>query len=266
MTEAVQLAKQTGIWSKHRAELQSLATTALTRPDLELMETYDIEPEVARFLAYDNRFTKVARRVRREGRNAILVQTHQGGTSSSRVNTDMVVPIPFDTKSQFHDEIIPILSPDGRFLLFGAANHGCILWDLHEKRLLKTFSGAFGRFQACFAQDSSRVIVLRDASTNYSTAVIHRLPDFTLEREIEIVGGKCLAISSNGRLAVALGARINVYDVDTGELQGHLVTSNYPGPHVLSWSASGELLASARDNRVLVWDVQKLIPDNHTSF
>jgi RNA polymerase sigma factor (sigma-70 family) len=154
------------------------------------------------------------------------------------------------------------LSPDGKTLATGAwADHAIRLWTLDgkEKLTIKLENGGnYGNLPLCFSPDGK---VLASGSADRTKNTLY-LWDAVTGRELrripEMVGDRrSLAFDGAGRLAVAGGKTVRLYDPATGQRVGGFDGDGDAGT-CIAYSPDGRLLAAGGGPdrpTVRVWEV-----------
>lgn len=255
--ESIELARQTDTLEQHTLRLRTQTISALARVDLKHIRFCDAPPEAATFFSFTADFSKVAFRVRENDQNFVTIRSVDSPDQELHR-----VPFPFNTQAAFHDEVVPKLSRDGRYLAMGNGQMGMTLWDLSRNsqvRELKAFN-PIGGFQ--FSNDSTKFAIVEYHGPGNSTgrASICRLPSGEIERSIELPQLRQVSFSPDGS-RIALGGQRNlvICEVATGKRLASIEKWFDGWGPALAWSTSGEYLAASVDQQIEIWSVEALI-------
>lgn len=159
----------------------------------------------------------------------------------------------------------PRMSPDGRCVAFG---HGAALGGVECKEVLVWRLDGPGRDEPLVVPEGMCWHALAYRLDRRQLAVGHAdgaisvydLESRTRVRRLELGGpARQLAFHpKDGRLAVAAGGAVRLFDVDTGkELPALHRTAPGVGPHCVCWHPDGRRLAAVYlDRKIHLWDTQ----------
>ncbi|HMO15527.1 MAG TPA: protein kinase [Pirellulaceae bacterium] len=255
--ESIELARQTNTLDQYTLRLRSQTISALAQVDLKHIRSCDAPPEAAKFFSFTADFSQIAYRVRENDQNFVTIRSVESPDQEL-----YRVPFPFNTQAAFHDEVVPKLSRDGRYLAMGNGQMGLTLWDLSQNsqvRELKAFN-PIGGFQ--FSHDSTKFVVVEyhGPGNPAGRASICRLPSGEIERSIELPKLLQVSFSPDGsRIALGGPSNLLICDVATGKKLASIEKWFDGWGPSLAWSASGEYLATSVDKQIEIWSVQALI-------
>jgi WD40 repeat protein len=269
--QAAAIARELRLSAASVNDLRTEAIAALALPDLEVAREWDGWPEDTVWLEFDDSLARYVR-LDKQGGVAVCRLTDRG--------EEVITRIPGRGQPPFRG---PWLSPDGRYVLVG---HG---------RAKEGTSAAF----CVWKLDGSRwELVLDEAATVHEYAVAFRpggrhlavghadpsvsIYDLGTRQCVRLQLGRRLVRKPHtlafhpdkhdGRLAVACGNAVRIFDVDEGQERAPL---RHPEPVTwttgLAWHPDGRRLATAcGDGKIYLWDVettaQRTLPwEGHTA-
>lgn len=234
-------------------DLRSEALAALCLPDVEVAAEWDGHPNGTQLLTFDATCERFAR-IDRSGTISICRRVPGGEEVVGRVCTGSEPP--FTSLS---------LSPDGRYVVVG---------------LEQQFEGTAGRVCVWRAEDAARVldstrglvlsgVSFRSGSRQVALAHadghvgVYDLPSGRPERVFAAAGVQVAFHPADGRVAVAGGDRVRVFDADTGREHPPLVAGTArPRANSVAWHPDGRRLAAGCDDeRVHVWNADTAAED-----
>jgi serine/threonine protein kinase/tetratricopeptide (TPR) repeat protein len=251
---SIELAQRMGVLDQHLVTLRSQAINALTRVDLKLIASLKTPREAARFYAFTGDFSKIAYRIRENNQSYITIRSlNPPGVELLRV------PYPYDTQTIYHDEVVTLLSPDGRYLAAGNMSHGTMLWDLQRNQLICELNAGFLIRGTQFSRDSAQLAIVESHNGSWDRVNVYRLPEARIESSFQISNARTVSLAGNGKfIAVGGSSSLRLYEIATGERIADIPLDSHQHGSAISWSASENLLAVANNNQIQIWNFQQI--------
>jgi serine/threonine protein kinase len=234
-------------------ELRTEATAALVLPDAEIVQEWDAWPEDTIGMDFDGSFERYAR-----------LDRHGGITVCRRADghEEILTRLPAQGKPPFSN---PYMSPDGRYVAFrdtavpGVTGSGnTYIWVLRGSAASGPLVLPVGWHEAAasYRLDRRQLAIGRaDGSVT-----IYDLENGERIRRLDLgIAPRHLVFHpKDGRLAVAAGNAVRLFDVDTGaELPALRLKAPEAGITSVCWHPDGRRLASGcTDLRIHIWDTQ----------
>jgi serine/threonine protein kinase/WD40 repeat protein/predicted Zn-dependent protease len=244
--EAVRIARERDMPSKHLDELRTLAIASLALPDWRSLRVWKAFPEGGTSWDWDDRHDRYAR--------ASLLK---GQVSVRRLEDDGEIL----RLSYFPGEFWLRFSPDGRFLLAHGVGRFRV-WDLNSEGTVVLDQVSKG--YEIFHPDSRRLIGSVDPESilEYNLLAPQEAPRLVAKLSSSPIGPMSFDPTGD-RLAVATRSTIQFLDAKTGKVLRVLGETNKVGKPVvveyLAWHPQGEFLATVCvSNHIHVWDVKRM--------
>ncbi|MCA9158546.1 MAG: protein kinase, partial [Planctomycetales bacterium] len=259
LDEAIHLARETRQLDQHLLELRTHAVTAMTRVDLRSVRFLPQSGSYSIFtsnLSADFSTLAIPHRDDDQGPFVSICSNDEQHEEQLRV------PIPWDTRTNFHDTVETQLSPNGQYLLITTGDFTeATLWNLSIHQKVMDLRGRHLNW-AEFSHDS-KVLYCVQFADSIGRNRVHQiaLPNGESLGFFTCAANGAMRLAPSGKLmAIPFGSYISIVDVQSRLIVARFASGNATYD-ALDWSASSRLLASVNRSEIRVWNVDSAIDD-----